>query len=319
MNEAVVATGQPVIPVWRTAKAAYRLGFGAVFGDFAMFRYFLYAGFLAFLVAAGHLYLAGLNMQIVAQPAVQPTDAATPLLQLGADLLLDVVLAFALAPFGVAMQRKVLLQESPKGFYIRGAVAPPGRRFFLATLFVLAINQLITLTLVPVVYFLYGVNALNPAALTSAYRSNHAMMVTATLVTYASLLVAAVIMARCSLLFPTAAVDRPGPWFREAIREARGTTARLFWLFTLVCIPAVIAVIVDALVASIAFAVPRLVAHTNPQQLRSEMIFSTPFLILYASMFVIAMLLMAVIAAGAARAYEIRVNYDMSRVAEVFS
>jgi hypothetical protein len=319
MNAAVVATERPVIPVWRTAKAAYRLGFGAVFGDFAMFRYFLYAGILALLVSAGHFYIASLNMRFVAQPTVHPADNETPLLQLGAGLLVDVFLAFALAPFGIAMHRKVLLQESPRGFYFRAAMTRSGRRFFLAAVFVLAIYQLITLAMVPVLYFLYGINPLNRAALALAYRSNHAMMVTTMLVTYASLLVGAVFTARCSLLFPAAALDRPGPWFREALREARGATARLFWLFTLVCIPAVIAFFIGVVVAALVFLLPLLPTRVNPQQVQSEMMLSPPFLVLYASMLVIAMLLTAVIAAGAARAYEIRVNYDMSRVAEVFS
>src|SRR5262249_42678594 len=110
-----------------------------------------------------------------------------------------------------------------------------------------------------------------------------------------------------------------GPWFREAIREARGTTARLFWLFTLICIPAVIAFFIGTIVAGLVFVLPRLHAHMNPQQIGGEMLLSQPFMILYAFMFVIAMLLMAVIAAGAARAYEIRGYYDTSRVAEVFS
>jgi len=316
MDATAATAGRPVVPVWQTAKAAYRLGLGAVFGDFAVFRYFLYAGGLALLVATGHFYLVGVNLKAATAPAA---DDTMPLLQLGAGMLLDAFLAFALTPFGVALHRKILFRESPRGVYFGGAMAPPRRRFFLATLFILAIYQVFALALIPVLYLLYGVNALNTTALASAYRSNHALVTTTALLTYGMIFVMAIIVARCSLLFPAAAMARPGPWFREAIREARGTAARLFWLFVVICIPAIIVFFVAIIGASLAFAVPRLQAHMTPQQMRGEMVLSAPFLVLYAFMFAVAMLLTAVIGAGAARAYEIRTNGDTSRVAEIFS
>jgi hypothetical protein len=319
LMSAAFTAERPTIPVWRTATAAYRLGFGAVFGDFAMFRYFVYASVLALAVAAGQFYLANQNMRIVVQPAAAPVGNLTPLLQLGAELLLYILLAFVIAPFGVAVQRKILLRESPTGFYFGGATAPSQRRYFLATTFVFASYQLITLVSVPLLYFLYGVNALDTADSAAAYRSNHSIATAALLVTYALFFVAAIVAARCSLLFPAAAIDRPEAWFLDAMRAARGATARLFGVFILVCMPAVVAFFLGVIIAALVFVVPRLLAGMTPAQVRGVMLGSSPFLVLYACMFVIAMLLSAVIAAAAARAYEVRVNHDMGRVADVFS
>lgn len=55
-----------------------------------------------------------------------------------------------------------------------------------------------------------------------------------------------------------------------------------------------------------------------PERLGPAMVYSTPFLVTYALMFVISMIMIAVTAAAAARAYEIRVG-GMIGVAEVFS
>jgi hypothetical protein len=49
------------------------------------------------------------------------------------------------------------------------------------------------------------------------------------------------------------------------------------------------------------------------------MLYSPPFLAVFATAFMMSMMMIAVIAAAAARAYEIRVDRGMTRVAEVFS
>jgi hypothetical protein len=52
----------------------------------------------------------------------------------------------------------------------------------------------------------------------------------------------------------------------------------------------------------------------------TTMVYSTPFLVLYAIMFMMMMMMMtAVMAAAAARSYQIRVDRGMTGVADVFS
>src|SRR5262249_30485960 len=150
------------------------------------------------------------NMQAAAQPGVRAFANLTPVLQFAASLVLDVLLAFVMAPFGVAMQRKILLRESPTGFYFGGALAPARRRYFLATIFVFGVYQLISLIFVPVLYFLYGVDALDAGALAAATHSNQSLRTITLALVYLLFFLGAIAVARCALLFPAAALDSPG-------------------------------------------------------------------------------------------------------------
>src|SRR5215510_5897519 len=46
MTDAFAAAPRPKVPIFRTAYDGYRLGIGAIFGNFAMFRYFVYGSVL---------------------------------------------------------------------------------------------------------------------------------------------------------------------------------------------------------------------------------------------------------------------------------
>lgn len=134
-----------------------------------------------------------------------------------------------------------------------------------------------------------------------------------------SYVVAALIAARFTFAFPSIAIGAPGASLHRSLAETRGSTWRLFFIFLFAFAPPFAVFIILYLVASVVFVINHPEFVSAPDRIVTAMMYSAPFLVIYATMFIIMMVMVAVTAAAAARAYEIRVDRGMTGVAEVFS
>jgi len=302
----------PTIPVWRTVLAAYRLGIGAVFSGGALFRYFIYASLLSLVILALELYQAAWHLATMAQPQT----TGTVVLSMAASVLLYLGYAAATCPFAAAVHRRILLGETPHGYY--AAARRMQLRFFWATTAVYALFFLGPLVSDLVVYLMFDLNAFDPLEMSRAYQARPWLVAVVLPLSLLAYLAAGLIASRFTFAFPTIAIERPDASLRHSLVETRGSTWRLFLIFLITfALPSLIVIVLYAGAAvTFTFRHPELLKA--PERIGSAMMYSTPFLIVYALMFVIGMMMIAVTAAAAARAYQIRVG-GMIGVAEVFS
>src|SRR5215470_2514143 len=215
----------PTIPVWRTVLAAYRLGIGAVFSSGALFRYFIYASLLSLAIFALQLYQAAWRLATMAQPQT----TGTVVLSVGVSTLLYLGYGAAVCPFAAAVHRRILLGETPQGFY--AAARGMQLRFFWATTAVSALFFLGPLVSDLVVYLTFGLNALDPLEMSRAYQARPwlvGVVLSLSLLTY---LAAGLIASRFTFAFPTIAIERADASLRHSLIETRGSAWRLFLIF----------------------------------------------------------------------------------------
>ncbi len=120
-------------------------------------------------------------------------------------------------------------------------------------------------------------------------------------------------------MFPAVACDRPGSW-RQSYAETRGTVWPLFAIFLVALLPV-------ALFCMVMFVIPTMaamgigdgVSDSAMEQELLTMLLSPAFIVAYVIAGLGYMLSFVVTAAAAARAYQIRVERGLSRVAEIFS
>jgi len=301
----------PTIPVWKTAVAGYRQGIGALLGGGILLRYLLYACVIGFAAVAARLYLLFIHPW-------HAWNLPAPMVEIVISVLTAVIFAtwiFCLSPFGVAIHRNILLGELPRQSYLMALTGRRERRFFLVSVGLCVIGVVALFAQPAAMYLLYGVNSLNVIEVSRASSIHPTMGLITGLIALLALALAAVVAARCVLVFPSIAVDRPGASLRQSFADTRGTTFRLFAVLVLISVPPVI---IYALSSSFVFAafVP---APGSPGGSIRAILLSPPFVAVYALMVTLAMLMIVATGGAAAHAYEIRINRSLSRVAEVFT
>jgi hypothetical protein len=305
MNEA-----QARIPIFRTVASAYGRGIGALLGDGALFRYFVYASLLGIAAFAARVSLIWfLPWHRVALPA-----GAAEIISAVVPLVVFTALMRGIAPFAVAVHRKILLGEAPRDSYLMAMRGRRERRFFLASFVVLPTIVLAILTVPMAMYLIYGVNPLSIGYLTRALAARPALgreIGAAEVLAHAIVGLAAV---RSAFAFPAIAIDRPDASLRQSFAETRGTTGRLFAVFLLMYVPPVT---IYAVANHIIIAM--VVRETRGGGSIVAAYLAPPFIAVYAALVVLMISMVAVTAAAAARCYEIRVGPGAQRVADVFS
>lgn len=231
-------------------------------------------------------------------------------------------LAAVQVPLGIAIIRYVILREVPDGTYFSG-LSGRGRRFFLLTFLVYFLFQLTSLAFVPLA-LVHGINPI--------YRSDVMAMAIETPGFLVELLFAWVLVgvlasflsASLSLKFSNFACGarlKPG----GSAAPLRSVTWRLFLVYAVALAPvAVIAIAVYyAGIASYIVghwaAVETQLSDSRVQSLAFALTRSKEYLAAYGIILVCGQFAYIIIAAGAARAYQIRVERGLSGAAEIFS
>jgi membrane-anchored glycerophosphoryl diester phosphodiesterase (GDPDase) len=171
----------------------------------------------------------------------------------------------------------------------------------------------------PILYLVYGVNPFDPQAFarTTSARPTIAFVLSGlTLVFY---VIASLISARFTFVFPAIALDVPDASLRQSFGATRRSTWRLFFVFFFIFVIAAAIFAIAIFTTAIAYIASHPGLALAPKATTETIMFSTPFLVIYVATFIAAMMLVAVTAAAAARAYEIRINRGMTGVVEVFS
>jgi len=226
----------------------------------------------------------------------------------------------AICPFAAAMHRKILLGETPRGYYATAATRAMQLRFLSATIAVYALFFVAPLLRDLALYWIFGLNPFDPLEVSRGYAANPAIAAVILPLSLLSYFIAALIATRFTFAFPGIAIERPDASLRRSFAETRGSTWRLFFIFLFTfALPFAIFIILYV-AASIVFVISHPDLLSAPERMGAAVAYSSaPFLVVYAAMFIIMMVMTAVTAAAAARTYEIRVNRGMTGVAEVFT
>ena len=159
MTDMTAALPRPKVPIWHTAYDAYRLGIGAIFSSGVMFRFFVY-GSVSLLAVFGVFLYGNLSMSGLLANTRSPGSNQT--LVIGSSFLLGIALYALIAaiqtPMGVAVQRYVLLGDSPKHSYFAYLTGSYGLRFFWVSIAVYAYFCIAGFLYVPIVYLVYQVS-----------------------------------------------------------------------------------------------------------------------------------------------------------------
>src|SRR5262245_58025305 len=316
MTDAFAAAPRPKVPIFRTAYDGYRLGIGAIFGNFAMFRYFVY-GSVLWISLIGYEFYDSFS----STTAVMRGGAGRPII---GDIIIAILFAVAIAavqtPMCIALQRRVLLGEAPKQFYFAHLLSQAGSRYLLATFLVQAFFLGASLSQYPVI-MLFGHDPTDPVALSTAMSDDPTFLWTVVLELLAAYLAAAWFAVRLTFAFPEIACDRwrGSVWLHLA--ETKGTNARLFFLFILILLPIPVLYVMLSLIAVIVFVVRHMAAggDATSSDFLINMFSSTEIIVATIVLVLGVAVSWAAVAAGAARAYQIRVERGLSGLAEVFS
>jgi hypothetical protein len=318
MTDAFAPARHPRIPVFRTAYDAYRLGIGAIFGSSAMFRFFVYGSVLSIAVLGAEFYLlywSGMNL----------SESTANILALIMPLMTYVALTAVQTPLGIAIQRRLLLGDVPTRSYAAYATDRRGINYGIVLLAICAFYALASLIEIPVALVVFG-EPFAPADTQGddmKFTAFSSFMALAWTVVFAC---ASWMSAKCAFIFPAVACDRPESW-RQFYDETRGNVWVLFAVFVFALLPVALLCFVVFVAAFVSSLSPLMAAmnlgegasEAAMEQALSSILVSPAFIVAYAIAGVGYMLSFIVTAAGAARAYQIRVEGGMSGVAEVFS
>jgi len=324
MTDVSASPSRPKIPVWRTAYDAYRLGLGAVFSSGAMFRYFIYGSVLMLGIFAAEIYLSLVNAGLFSN-FVSGRDALSIFaIDVAIGLLSYILLAIVQTPLGIAIHRRVLLGDSPKGSYRGYAIGGHGSSFLIASIVIYAAFFAASLAYVPVVFLLYGVNPFDETSFSGLMISHRASILVIMSIWFFAYFAASLLSVKCAFAFPTAACGRLGALLQQSFAETRGSMWRLFFVFLLVFVPVVVVYLVASITAALAYVVPYLTnadagSVGSGEDMMMGLLLSPHIIIAGLVVFVAVMFSYVAMAAGAARAYQIRVERGLSGVAEVFS
>jgi hypothetical protein len=314
MTDIAASPARPKIPVWRTAYDAYRLGLGAIFSSGKMFRFFVYGSFLCLTALGAHFHVLD-NGRLSGFSSLADIQVTSFVIL----AVTFIVLAVVAAPLGMSIQRHVVLGESPHAAYAGYVATKHGRSFVFATLAVCAIFFAAAVLQIFADDAIYEMNATgwDAVARTPGFTSS-LIVLAAQLVSYT---IAALFAARLFFAFPAIACDRLGASLAQSIRETNGTAWRLFFVIVIVVTPYLVISFFSLLTASTIVALNYRSEGLLPtgQDIAAEMMSSTPFFVALGIIFIGSMTTFVAIAAGAARAYQIRVERGLSGVAEVFS
>jgi len=318
MTDVTAGLSRPKIPVWRTAYDAYRLGLGAIFSSGKMFRFFVYG--------------SALSIAILMVQAYSMLWTFRYLDQLNADIIgiainfgVYCALAVVQAPLGIAVQRWVLADEQPDSSYLAGALDRRGRFYLLASLAIAFPYFLASQTesIVDLAYF--GGPLIVSESLASIDSARNYVLLLLLILT-AGYVGASLISAKGAFLFPAVAISRRASVY-QFLSETRGTVSRLCFVFLIALIPVTT---VGLFALGVAYQMPGTplmdalsigdgVTNNNLDDLLLAVLRSPTNVVALVVGAAAYMTWFLVIAAGAARAYQIRVERGLSGVAEVFS
>lgn len=323
MTDISATLPRPKIPVWRTAYDGYRLGIGAIFSSGAMFRFFVY-GSVSLVAVFGVFLYGNLSMSGLLANA---SPGSNQTLVIGSSFLLGIALYALIAaiqtPLGVAVQRFVLLGDSPKHSYFSYLTGRYGLRFFSVSIAVYAYFCIAGFLYVPIVYLVYRVSPFDPMGFSATLVANPSALTIIMSIWIISYAVASLLATRTSFAFAIAAIDRPGSAIRQGFTETRGTMWRLFFIFFLVFVPPFLVYMVAGIAAMTSFAAQSssqaLPTSDDLESLALNFFLAPPIIAATIVTWIAIMLSQVALAAGAARAYQIRIERGMSGIAEVFS
>ncbi len=321
MTDSAAGSSPPKIPVFRTAYDAYRLCFSAIFGCRKVLRFFLYGTGLSLGIVGAIKYarLTGfLYLPVGAPWRIEINFALETLI----SIITLAGLAAAQAPMGIAIIRYVILREVPDGAYFSGL---PGRRwrFFLLTVLVYFLFLLASLAFVPLA-LIHGINPIYRSDIMARAMETPGFLLEILLAWAAAGVLACMLSASLSFRFTEHACNiSPQP--NDASGQSRAPIWRLVLTFTVVLGPVAVATIA-VYYAGIAFyifahwaAVESAASGSGLESLADNRLRSKEYLISNGMIVVCGAFAYVLIAAGAARAYQIRVERGLTGAAEVFS
>jgi hypothetical protein len=234
-------------------------------------------------------------------------------------LLIAVAYAIAASPLTVALHRKLLLGEAPRGAYFAAMLRGAEARVAAAAMAVYGLFFVAQLSAYPLIYVAYGVNPLNAADLGVAYAVEPTIALIVVPLTWSASLLAGLMSTRLAFAFPGIAINAPGASLRQSYAETRGSAWRLFFIFLLILLLPFVAFVIAIGAASVSVIVGNPEAVGDPDRAAEMMMVSLPFLVAYAVGVVLMMAVVVAIGAAAARAYDVTVNRGLTGVAEVFA
>jgi hypothetical protein len=229
MTDIAASPTRPKIPVFDTAYDAYHLGVSAAFSSAKMFRFFVY-GSVLWVFAFGIKYYDSLLR------SGEITDTRPIALDVFVGILLTLLISVAQTPLGIALQRRILLGESPKGSYFGYLLAPAGIRYalvvFLVHLMFLCASLFPTLLAIALTSYM----APDQNDFAAIIRVDD-LATSVRLISLPLLFAAAIgVSVRLAFAFPDAAC-RASPWLRQSIADTKGATLRLFLVYVFVSLP----------------------------------------------------------------------------------
>ena len=317
MTDIAAALSRPKVPIWHTAYEAYRLGIGAIFSSGVMFRFFIYGSVMSIAIVGAELLFSfdhsggtfDVNHNYINSLII--------------GILSAVILAGIQTPLGIAIQRQILLDDMPQASYFNYAANPPGRKFFVSSLWIYGAYLIAEFAEVPVLA-VAGINPLDSDAVAAALKSDVSLTALILASTFCAYLAATIFAVRLTFRFPEISCERDSGSTWHALAETKGTATRLFMIFLIVFMP-IGAIYFGALFGAGFVYFSRYVLQGGEMtaeaidQIMPAMLSSTEFIIAFAVVACTMAFSCVVVAAGAARAYQIRVERGMSGVAEIFS
>jgi MFS family permease len=235
-----------------------------------------------------------------------------------------VVIAAVQAPLGVIVQRHILLGDPPRHSYFAYVTSSYGHRFFKVSIAIYAFFYVAGLVHAPIIYWAYSVSPFDERALTVLMTTNPSSLAVTMLTWFVAFVIAALLSAKSTFAFGAAATDRPGPALRQSFAESRGAMWCLFFTFVLIFILPIFVYLIAAIVVSTSFVIQnddQVRAGADPFGNLTTMDIALAPQVIIATIVVSTAVMVSYVAtaAGAARAYQIRIERGLSGVAEVFS
>jgi len=216
------------------------------------------------------------------------------------------------------------LANPPIAGYLAYAAGGASSSFLRMSLVVYASLFAASFAYLPIVFLVYGVNPLDETGLAMLMvRDSYSILVILSL-WLLGYLVAFFFCVKCAFAFPTAAYDGSGASVRRSFAETRGSMWRLYFVFVLIFAPVVVVYFVAFLAAMLAYIVPLVMnaggaPAVSSEEILNDLLLSPHIIVAGIVVYIAIMLSYVAMAAGAARAYQIRVERGLSGIAEVFA